>query len=71
MTLSQRGQALVEYVLLLAVLVTIIIALMSQIKGMLIEKECRSNSKSLFCRLFIVMKPGEEQMRFRYFSVRH
>lgn len=49
---GERGQVAVEYVLLLAVVTTILFSLMGQVKGYLLADQgaCTASSKSVVCQ---------------------
>jgi Flp pilus assembly pilin Flp len=67
------GQAIVEYILLLVVMVAIITTIMNSVKTQLFADEgnCVKGSKSFICLLSRVVKfGGEDDNNFKYFSLK-
>jgi len=74
---KQSGQTSVEYLLMLAVVVMLVLSVSAKIKKYLSDdKECTASSKSMQCRLITLYKDSGFDMddspgnRFRYFKLR-
>jgi Flp pilus assembly pilin Flp len=69
---SASGQAIVEYILLLVVMVAIITTIMKSVKTQLFADEgnCTKESKSFICLLSKVVKFGGDDNDFKYFSLK-
>lgn len=68
---NERGQTVVEYLLMLMVMVTIITSLLSYIKNKYLgdPQKCdqAANKATLVCKINALLTPGEGGKRFQYY----
>lgn len=68
---NQKGQTIVEYILMLLVMVTMITSLLTYIKskylGDLTKCETAANKRTLLCKINGILTPAEGEKKFQYY----
>jgi hypothetical protein len=60
---GQSGQTAVEYILMIAVIFSVIYPISIKIKSMIIDEECNSSSKSILCNLQTSFPTGQNNYK--------
>lgn len=69
--IHEKGQTIIEYILLLLVMVTVITSLLSYIKtkylGDATKCDKPANSKTLLCKINSIIEPHGNEKKFQYY----
>lgn len=65
---GEKGQTTVEYILLIAMIVTVVISLGGRLKDHILSTDCNANPSSILCLVKGVVDP-EQAGGYKYFTI--